>query len=130
MDFKGWHPRSVKFEPPTQEAEEAFLEFVEKSSLEGFGKWLWNKRCDMSHADRVKEAFIFCTEQLHANNVETPENITGLLTKSDIIQFNKLVEHQFPREHLKTACQILCLRERYMFACAFHKSFLREKNNE
>lgn len=126
MDFKGWHPRPVKFEPPSPEAEEAFLELVDSSSIEGFGKWLWHKKAEMSHADRVKEAFEFCVQQLHANVVETPENITGLITKTDIIQFNKLVEHKFSQEHLKTACQLLCLRERYMFACAFHKSFLKE----
>lgn len=124
MDYKGWHPRPVKFEPPSKEDLTSFLEAVENNStLSASSKWWWNYYGSQDHNTRCKEAFEYCLEMLYLNKVINPEHITGLLPQIFITQFNRLVEHQFSKEHIKTACHIMCLRERYMFACAFHKSF-------
>lgn len=126
IELSGWHPKPVKFEPPSDEDLTTFEAAVEASTLSTASKWWWKQHLQTDHKCRVYEAYKFALDALYYGWAESPQHTAALLDRQDIIQFNKLVEHQFSKELVSTAGKLLCLRERYMFAATLHKAFNKE----
>lgn len=126
LELSGWHPKPIKFEPPSDEEVETFLAAVEATTLPPASKWWWRNHASTEHKCRVYQAYIFALDALYYGWAESPQHTAGLLDRQDIIQFTKLVEHKFSKELLATASKLLCLRERFMFAATLHKAFTKE----
>ena len=117
--YDGWKPRAIKAEPPNPAQLAKFLNLVK--TLKPWAASFWLTSVSRPHKHRVLFAYRLVLEVLEHNKEITPYMMTSMMTQDELRAFKALYTLN-DKDVLFCGAAILCIRERFMFCSAVHKS--------